>query len=755
VVFVSGVNGAGKSHLLRQAAESLADEPGIRVIAGGVADGRYAPARESDDEARLVSAVGTFFSNISDLPIPVVSPATKILAQAVELSIASREVLSQLTSSEEPAELPTLFEPLLAAAAREDPDGLLVCLVDDADWLPGDWWLNLQFSLARAISQEIPLLLVVAVDPSSGEESGEPAYSGDWVAKGLLARGLAEGLRLEALDAAELAAWLGPMSPRLAGKIVDATGGYAGDSVELFEDLKGQGVIAESSGTWRLAKDADVGIAYASNRLARRLTALFEPDPDEAERLRRLLNCAALEGNAFTADVVAAALERDRDEVVDLLDELCEDDEASALLRDLGGFRVEDPVQGWSRHIWRYGFVRTIDWRVARDRFGDEGHGDREAVLAGQLADQLVRHYGPQRRLVAHIVTALLKRAGRDEEASEFAKLAWLRVTAAVLDSLCKLTISADKSGWSPYDYRSAAEVLIAAGQDRLRTWTVSEGLENANRAFEYAELAGQLGRTAAARALVDLAQFEGMAGNVPRARQLLNDAVERSRVGNQSVLGSAHLELAKLSMLSMSPDLPDARKHLAAATAAFREIHSKVGEALCFKELGEVCRLAREYDLALQHNERALQLLSREGRVASVGSALQFRAEIDMDRGRPDLAKELLVRLVALRRDNNERFDEAACLRLLSAAERQLGRLASASQCMGLAAHMEMELGRTGVAAFALLEQGKVEIEAGQPAEAKKCITDAARLYQDLGSKPGLEECRLWMAVAQRKETV
>jgi tetratricopeptide (TPR) repeat protein len=744
VVFVSGLNGAGKSHLFRDSARSLRDESGVRVISGDVADGRYEAVRD-DEEAELVSAVGALMSGVGELPVPVVSPLARILAQAVELGVAGREVFSRLRSAEQSTDLPTLFESLVTAVAREDPDSLLVCLLDDADLLPGEWWLNLQISLAGVIARQIPLLLVVAVDPSRGTEMGEPAYSGQWVATALVARGLAEEVRLTPLDAREMSDWLGPMSPRLAGKIVDATGGHAGNCAELFADLRAEGVITDSNGLWRIAGDAEIGISYAAERVTRRLQSLLDPDPLEAERVRLILSCAALEGNAFTADAVAAALGLPRDEVIDLLDELCEGEGPSVLLRDLGGIAVRG-VDGGSRHMWRYGFVRAIDWRVARMRLGD---GRTDTDISARLADELIAHYGPQKRVVAHIIAALLKHAGREDEGREFAELAWLRVTAAVMVALCRLIVTTDKRGWGPHDYLSAAEILIRAGQDMYRKWTVSDSRANAQRAFDYAERAGDGGRTAAARALLMLGQCEGMAGNISRSREFLAEVVDRSRVGSQSTLGSAHLALAKLSTPGVARELATAREHLGAALAAFRQVRSEIGVGSCLMELAEISREEGDYETALGQNERSLQILSRAGQVARVGSALQFRAEIEMDRGHPDVARDLLNELISRRRDRGERYDEAACLRLLGAAERQLDQLDSARDCMALAVKVEMELGRRGVAAFALLEQSKIELEAKRHTEAKQCLAEAAGLYEAIGSPSGLEQCRLWMMVA------
>jgi tetratricopeptide (TPR) repeat protein len=740
VVFVRGQNGSGKSYLLRRATKSLTEKvPTARVIAGGVSDGRYIPDNYPEEEAKNLSTIGTVFSSVGGLPIPILSPAAKILAQAVELSTAAQELLSEMTSGREPTEFAALFEPLLTAVAREDPAGLLVCLVDDGDWLPGEWWLHLQFSLAAAISRSIPLLLIVAIDPADGNFSDTPVYSAEAVAESLVARSLAEFLTLEPISATDLGSWLGPMSTRLAVKVVEATGGHAGSCAELMRDLKDQGAIEEGPNGWRLGREEqEVGIAYAANRLTQRLIAIFDPDPGEVDQIRQLLRCAALEGNTFTADAVAAAVDRDRDEAIDLFDELCEGDHASALLRDLGGVQVEDTVQGEVRNLWRYGFLRSIDWRVARDRFG--GH---DGAAAGELADQLKRSYGSDRRVVAHIIAALLKRAGRDEEARDFARLAWLHVSAAVLDSLCALTASADTRNWTPYDYRFAAEVLIRGCIERERGWTLTQGTEYARRAHEFAEKAGPLGGTAVAYALVYRGKFEGFAGNRQRAQEFLKEAIDRSRVGSQTVSGSAHLQLAKILMDIVDPDLANVRTHLETAIAAFREVHSAIGEAHCLAELGELERIEKNFTAALQHNERALQILSDEDRIADVGTVLQFRAEIDLTRGRPDLAKHLLVSLLKVRRDNREQADEAACLRLLSLAERRLGHIDGAIRLMATAVEVEHRLGREGIEAFALVEQGKLEMEAGKPAKAAECFVEAMSIYARLGQHAGVEKCR------------
>ena len=79
--------------------------------------------------------------------------------------------------------------------------------------------------------------------------------------------------------------------------------------------------------------------------------------------LRKLLAHAALEGPVFTADAIARVLRRDRDDVIDLLDDalLHDDEHPDGVVHEAGSIDVDDD-HGAKRHLWLYRFDAELDW---------------------------------------------------------------------------------------------------------------------------------------------------------------------------------------------------------------------------------------------------------------------------------------------------------------------------------------------------------------------------------------------------------
>jgi tetratricopeptide (TPR) repeat protein/energy-coupling factor transporter ATP-binding protein EcfA2 len=721
VVFVVGGSGSGKTHLIQHMADDLRREvTATRVVTGSVADGRYVSVDSAEKEARLVSTLASFFSNIGDLPIPLLSPALKVLSQVLELSSSARGVL----------------EPLLTAAAREGP---LICLVDDADCLGGDWWLNLQFSLAATISRELPVVLVLAVN--CPEEVTAPDGSGlaaHHVAQSLASRSCAYICQLEPLDVEGIVSWI-HASPSLATKVVEATGGYAGGCVDLWRDLRDQGLIEHGHLGWELTTRQEIGLDYAAMRLSERIAAaLGHLDPTEVEKVRRALFCAALEGRTFTAEAVAAVCERGRDEMIDLLDGLSDSGDHGAILRELGSFEVESVSRRNSRHVWRYGFARTIDWRVARDRLGD---GFDRAAVAGRLADELIEIYGDEVRWIAHAVAALLRQADRSDAARDYERLAWLNVSAAVLRSYCQYIASLETANWTNYDFRSAAEFILRGCRELelQRPW--SESISYAKRAEELAAIAGPQGARATAVALLLRGRFERVSGHNSEARRCLLEVVDRSRSGMESVFAEAQRELGSLAMGGTVPDLVAAREHFESAIEIFKSTGSRIGQATCLAQLAELDLHEQDFPAALTHNDEALKIESGEvGRTASVVAGLQQRAKIAMGLEEFEVVRDLALEILPVSRTHGHLRDEAAGLYLLAKAEMHLGNTdASRSQLLAALA-INRQLDWDAGEASCLLVLGDVEVQARQTAKAEEYFEMAAVCYRRIGDLSGVD---------------
>jgi tetratricopeptide (TPR) repeat protein/energy-coupling factor transporter ATP-binding protein EcfA2 len=742
VIFLNGPAGSGKSHLLCHLSRTLAAEaPNVRVVASDLDD----PARSGGGktaaamDAQLLSSVATLVSELVGLAVPAASPGLQALTRTIEASSAASAVFSRFKDGGGREGLTGLFEPVLAAAAREEPGRPLVCLLDDANLLDGTWWLSLQFSFAAAIARELPLVLVLSIDtPEDGGES-----SAGEIADSLVDRGLADRMVLGPLTPEEVDGWIGPLSQSLSRKLVEATGGYPGDLLDLWREVQREGQVERGPHGWVLKRGEVIGIDYGAHRLAKQIASGLGPmSPEKTEMIRRTLAVAALEGNTFTADAVASTCEQDRDEIVDLLDALVEGpfEEPSPLI-EVDPAVIDDATRSTSRHLWRYRFRRTLDWRVARLRLADATEGD---AVRRALADHLIDLYEPEVFRVAHVVASLLRQAEEDERAERYDRVACLAVSQAVLQSLARNFMEADTGEWDLRQTQNAADILLRGCWQLQGTWLVPEVIAVARRAEELALRCGPPGGLIVARALCVRGRFEFQAGNTQEAWACLTRAIEMSRRETPAALGESLRQMG--SMMWQLGRLKEARRLLEEAQDVFHRKKAFGARGGCLSEIAEIDRAEKKLDAALARNTEALACSRAASLPVNEAAHLHQRASIALDLGQPDAARKLILGVLPFQRENRRRADEAACLRTLAIAELASGRPDAAKAVLLDALALEVEQGKKVGEGVSLMQLGEVEFLAGRRQEAKGLFERAEALFQNNEDHIRAAKCGDWL---------
>jgi len=214
------------------------------------------------------------------------------------------------------------------------------------------------------------------------------------------------------------------------------------------------------------------------------LGALLLPDAPAdftEDTAASILACAALEGRAFTAQAVAAALGLDAEAVMELCDSLVSDEEHPGLLEEVGFIPVLGRRPSECPNVYRFSYLYL--WLV----WHDYGSGsDERTVLQGLLAEALEQAYHPEQDRIAGVIIQLYEAAGMPAKAEPYRKranraasIAMIRFQIALLATLeapsqvdgLRLYELRMQLSWKLHDvgqYTAALEVDTAALEQAL-----------------------------------------------------------------------------------------------------------------------------------------------------------------------------------------------------------------------------------------------------------------------------------------------
>ena len=389
VAWVAGEPGIGKTALLREFVRrittpgaNVSDAPGPRLSvasAPSVRDSRS--VRVGWGECDALAGEGSAYLPFREI--------WRGLGDVLAGGAAGFDAPRGASSAESVAEW---FTAEVRRAASITP---LVLVIDDLQWADAPS-LGLLFHLARRIS-DAPVLLVAAyrdAEVAAGEGRSTSALIAEWMRLHGDAGIALEGL--DAPDALRLAAEVLESSPEelapgLRDRLLRHTGGHPLFTVEAVRELRDRGgIVRGDDGAWREGAAAAWAAlpARVEGVIAERIRRL-PPEP------RRLMEIASVEGQVFTAEVVAEVAGMDAREVVRRLGELDRAHRLVALhgVRQLPGGRA-------SRYRFRHALFQAhvyglLDAAERRYLHGDVGralerlHGHRWAEASPRLA----RHF--------------------------------------------------------------------------------------------------------------------------------------------------------------------------------------------------------------------------------------------------------------------------------------------------------------------------------------------------------------------------
>ena len=755
--FLAGEAGAGKTRLVREVLNRLGSTAPSLLV------GRTQPGREHFPYQPWLEALRPALE-ARELTRP--ESLARFLGESGQ---ARARMLHPFLAGEGGGRLENreqLFEglrSLLAALSAEEP-----CVIWLEDLHRSDQAsLDLLAFLARCRPGELPPMLLSYRPEELREDEGLAP-----LLRELKAEGRAAVLELARLDPAAVAELVRAVLPgvadaeRAAQRLWAESDGNPFILRELLQLLDGRA---------RGLAAAPEGLTLAPGTLP---ASVLDPDPERWElplperildlvqhRLaslgpeeRELLELAAVEGEAFSAEVLAAVLEQRRLSVLRRLQEL---ERRTRLVQAREG-----------RFLFDHAIVRRALYDGLGDALRREYHrevGDYLERSGGEQAANaaaVARHYdgaGEARRaLPFHLEAGRHARAlyaprearGHLEQAREEADLWWLEepegkareLRVQILRELGLLEQTEGRYEQAEILFSGAAGLLIPmleeasrAELERLRGECLYHGgqPEAAARAFaaalahcpsaERAEHARILRSRAYMQARAN--DWEGALSSC-RAALMLSEGVAADRLAVRHTMGTIHLQ----------------RGELEAARAIFAEVIAEATSdelqylrTAALANLGTVLWRLGEGEEAIRCLEESLGLRRQLGLVIEYAQILMNLAIIRTKTGELDAARRLLAESSELKARIGDAVGLASAENSLGNLEVRAGHLPDALPHFERAAALHRSAQNRARAAVALHNLGELLVELGQLDDAEAPLTESRAIREELGLEAAL----------------
>ena len=680
------------------------------------------------------------------------------------------EKLDQLTTDQArdhgdrgQSDLHEQFVNVLQAIARQQP---LLLLLDDLHWADAAS-ISLLFHLGRRL-YDSRILLVGAFRPDDvalgrdGERHPlEPVVNELKRQYGEIEVNLDQAQGQEFVEA-----WLDSQPNQLGAAfratLYRHTQGQPLFTVELVRTMQErEEIVRDENGSWV------EGPRLVWGQLPARTEAVIEERVARlAEPLREILITASVEGNVFTAQVVARVQGIPERNILQLLSRALE--KRHRLIRK----EAEAQVGQWL--LTRYQFAHALFQQYL---YNELSAGERrllhreiatvlEDLYAGrtdEITVRLARHYTEAGEVVKAV--EYLLRAGK-QAAAQFANVE----AAAYFSRALALTPETDAVG--QYDLLLAREQIYdmqglrsTQVQDLITLAELAEGQDDNQRkaevALRWSGYSNAIGDYAAAIAVaqqaVAIAQASGLVGSEAAGRLEWGRALWRQ--GNYA---TARAQLEQALALAQAAQLPDveadtlcslstatqeqgnyaeARTYAEKALRLFHEMGNRRGESNALNNVGDVALQQGDFATARAYFERAL-LLDREiGDRLGESLVLNNLGDVALQQGDYVAGRAYYEQALCLCRDIGYRRGENFTLADLGLLFHQLGDDETAYQYSQQALSIALDTGDRHEQGHALINSGHALLGMGRLDEAADSYRQASRLQQALNESTPLME--------------
>jgi predicted ATPase len=621
---------------------------------------------------------------------------------------------------------------LLRALAAKSP---LVLVLDDLQWADAAS-LGLLFRLGRRI-RESRILIVGTFRP------GEVAL-GRGGERHPLDKVLAEFKRyfgeieidLEQIEGAEQLAFVNTLldaepntyDSQFRQALLSHTGGHPLFTVELLRDMKERDDITkDAEGRWAVEKAMDW------SDLPTRVEGVIEERLARlADELRRVLDVASVEGESFTAEVVAqiSSLEV-RDCIRRLSGELAKQHRlvSASEIRRLGERRLS--LYQFEHNLIRtyiYGSLDEVERPLLHEDVGRELellYGDQVDEVALQLAWHFAeaKLEGPA---AGHMLRAARQAAGRfahQEAANHFGR-------ALEMAALAEAEGEGLPTGWETWEEFELA-CLEGLGEAFRHQGQHDRALEQYQAALELARSDSEATPARRASLCRRLANVYETQGRFDEAWEWLQKGLEE--LAGEQVIEAARIYIWGGLILQRKGQPQEAMEWCQRGIAIAEQLEVQHEQALGHNLAGLIQRVLGENELALEAHKQSLATYEAEGYIPGVERASSNLGVVYQTLENWAQATECFERSRELSERIGEVFRLAAAYINLGEVHRLQGHLDQAMDWYGQGQTLAKNHGMSQVQGIALMNMGAVQQTLGNLIAAQDHLEASLTIFQGI----------------------
>lgn len=464
------------------------------------------------------------------------------------------------------------------------------------------------------------------------------------------------------------------------------TDGHPLFTVEILRMLKQRGtLVKDSDDRWVLVQPITL------EELPDSVEAVIEERIQRLERqLRDILTCGSVEGERFTAEIIARVRQVEEMKLADQLNDELEKRHFLVV--------STSEVRAAQKRLHTYRFIHAIFQQYVYENLSEM----QRQQLHRAVGETLEALYADNAAMVAAQLARHFNVAGEDERAIKYLMLAG--------DQAATAYANAD----ALRQYLRARQVIARSDGDRT--------VQQYRLACSLARIYARQGRPS-----------ERLA-EISRMLQLAEALGDKKKVGEAHIFQSAYF--------IGSGDYLSGRQAADEALMVLNEINDEQGAAEARLALGEACEHLARHDEALQHLRAAADMFQHHGNRTGLADAVRLQALVHLHRNDYPEALAQAEQAVALYKQSGDRIGEDEALRYIGDIHHARGEYEEALEVYESVLRIRRQIGNRAREGGALGDMGDVHLFVGNYQESLELHCQSLAIDEEVGYRYGQAWC-------------